>query len=65
MTTSSNPSKTRELLARMRAVLRRRTGRATARFFAADTELNNRTHTLTYADANAVLPLASTPSCTL
>lgn len=50
------PFETRELLARMRAVLRRRTGRANARFLAADTELDTETHALTYADATAVLP---------
>ncbi|MEE7494772.1 response regulator transcription factor [Methylobacterium oryzae] len=49
------PFETRELLARMRAVLRRRAGRANARLVAADTELDTESHALTHAGATAVL----------
>jgi two-component system OmpR family response regulator len=49
------PFETRELLARMRAVLRRRAGRASARLITADTELDMESHALTHAGATAVL----------
>ncbi|AWN42530.1 response regulator transcription factor [Methylobacterium durans] len=50
------PFETRELLARMRAVLRRRSGRATSCLVAGPTELDTETHALSHADAVAVLP---------
>ncbi len=50
------PFETRELLARMRAVLRRRTGRATARLVAGPTELDAETHQLSHANLVQVLP---------
>ncbi len=50
------PFETRELLARMRAILRRRSGRATSRLIAGLTELDTETHALSHADVVAVLP---------
>ncbi|MDF2117921.1 response regulator [Roseiarcaceae bacterium H3SJ34-1] len=50
------PFETRELLARMRAVLRRRAGSATSRLVAGAIELNTETHELSYADIVQVLP---------
>lgn len=50
------PFETRELLARMRAVLRRRAGRATATLVAAETELDTESHILTHAGTAAALP---------
>lgn len=50
------PFETRELLARMRAVLRRRAGQATSRLIAGSTELDIETHALLHADEVAVLP---------
>ncbi|KST61155.1 XRE family transcriptional regulator [Methylobacterium sp. GXS13] len=49
------PFEMRELLARMRAILRRRAGRASARLVAADTELDTETHALSHAGTVAVL----------
>lgn len=49
------PFLNRELLARMRAVLRRRVGRANARLVAGPMELDTETHELTHADLAAVL----------
>lgn len=50
------PFEMRELLARMRAVLRRRAGRASARLIAGETELDTESHALAHAGAVAVLP---------
>ncbi len=50
------PFEKRELLARMRALLRRRAGRATSRLVAGETELNGETHELSHANRAAVLP---------
>lgn len=50
------PFETRELLARMRAVLRRRTGRATSRLVAGPAELDVETHELSHAGVVQVLP---------
>lgn len=51
------PFETRELLARIRAVLRRRTGRATSRLTAGELALDLDTHELTQGDDRAqVLP---------
>ncbi|MCE4224945.1 response regulator transcription factor [Methylobacterium sp. C25] len=50
------PFETRELLARMRAVLRRRAGRATSRLIAGPTELDTETHTLSHEQVATVLP---------
>lgn len=49
------PFETRELLARMRAILRRRAGRASARLVAAETELDTESHVLSHAGTVAVL----------
>ena len=49
------PFETRELLARMRAVLRRRAGRASAQLVAANTELDTESHVLTHAGCAAML----------
>lgn len=49
------PFEMRELLARMRAILRRRAGRATARLVAAETELDTESHVLSHAGTVAVL----------
>ena len=49
------PFETRELLARMRAVLRRRAGRATSRLIAGLAELDTETHILSFHDSSAVL----------
>lgn len=49
------PFETRELLARMRAVLRRRAGRATATLVAAEIELDTESHILMHAGASAPL----------
>lgn len=50
------PFETRELLARMRAVLRRRAGRTTSYLVAGAIELNTETHELSHADILQVLP---------
>lgn len=50
------PFETRELLARMRAVLRRRAGRAISHLIAGAIELNTETHELSHADIVQVLP---------
>ena len=49
------PFEMRELLARMRAILRRRAGRASARLVAAETELDTESHVLSHAGTVAVL----------
>ncbi|GJE36500.1 two-component system OmpR family response regulator [Methylobacterium sp. PvP062] len=49
------PFEMRELLARMRAILRRRAGRATGRLVAAETELDTESHVLSHAGTVAVL----------
>ena len=49
------PFEMRELLARMRAILRRRAGRASARLLAAETELDTESHVLSHAGTVAVL----------
>lgn len=49
------PFETRELLARMRALMRRRAGRATSKLIAGRTELDAETHELTQGDKTAVL----------
>lgn len=49
------PFETRELLARMRAVLRRRAGRATSYLVAGAIELNTETHELSHAGIGQVL----------
>lgn len=50
------PFEVRELLARMRAVLRRRAGHARSRLVAGASELDTETHELLHADAAHVLP---------
>ncbi len=50
------PFELRELLARIRAVMRRHAGRATVRLFAAGGELNPETHEFTRAGVTQVLP---------
>lgn len=50
------PFETRELLARIRAVLRRRQGRAVSRIIAGATELDPETHALSHAGVVEVLP---------
>ncbi|MDE2578530.1 MAG: response regulator transcription factor [Hyphomicrobiales bacterium] len=50
------PFEMRELQARMRALLRRRAGRAAALLSAGSTELNTETHEMTRPGAAAVLP---------
>lgn len=50
------PFETRELLARMRAVLRRRAGRATSRLVAGPSELDPETHEFSHSGAVEVLP---------
>ena len=50
------PFETRELLARMRAILRRRAGRASARLVAGETELDTVTHVLAHSELSALLP---------
>lgn len=50
------PFEKRELLARMRALLRRRAGRATSLLVAGETELNGETHQLSHGSRTAVLP---------
>lgn len=50
------PFQKRELLARMRAVIRRRAGRATSRLIAGQAELNAETHELCIGSQSAVLP---------
>ena len=50
------PFETRELLARMRALMRRRAGRATSRLVAGATELDTETHELTHGEVLQVLP---------
>lgn len=50
------PFETRELLARMRAVQRRRTGRTVSRLMAGELELNPETHELQLGDTVQVLP---------
>jgi two-component system, OmpR family, response regulator len=49
------PFETRELLARMRALMRRRAGRATSKLTAGRTELDAETHELAHGDKTAVL----------
>ena len=49
------PFEMRELLARMRAILRRRAGRASARLVAAEIELDTEGHVLSHAGTVAVL----------
>ena len=49
------PFEMRELLARMRAILRRRAGRASARLLAAETELDTESHVLSHAGTVALL----------
>jgi two-component system, OmpR family, response regulator len=50
------PFETRELLARIRAALRRRQGRAVSRLIAGATELDPETHALSHAGVIEVLP---------
>jgi len=50
------PFELRELLARMRALARRRAGRATSRLLAGPTELDTETHELTHGAVAQVLP---------
>ncbi|MBN8978986.1 MAG: response regulator transcription factor, partial [Rhizobiales bacterium] len=50
------PFQVRELLARMRAVLRRRAGQARSRLVTGVSELDTETHELLYADVTHVLP---------
>lgn len=50
------PFEKRELLARMRAVIRRRAGRATSRLIAGQAELNTETHELSIDSQASVLP---------
>ena len=50
------PFETRELLARMRALMRRRAGRATSRLVAGATELDTETHELAHGEVVQVLP---------
>lgn len=50
------PFETRELLARMRALVRRRAGRATSILMAGATELDAESHELTHSGQAAVLP---------
>lgn len=50
------PFELRELLARMRALMRRRAGRATSILVAGAIELNTETHELTHGDVVQVLP---------
>ena len=50
------PFEMRELLARMRALMRRSVGRATSKLVAGRTELDIETHELFHGDAKAVLP---------
>ena len=50
------PFETRELLARMRALVRRRAGRATSILMAGATELDTESHEMTHAGQATVLP---------
>ena len=50
------PFETRELLARMRALIRRRAGRATSTLVAGRTELDTQAHTLSHDAVSDVLP---------
>lgn len=50
------PFELRELLARMRAVLRRHQGRAISRIVSGGTELDTETHELSHHDVSQVLP---------
>ncbi|MDE2364287.1 MAG: response regulator [Hyphomicrobiales bacterium] len=50
------PFEMRELLARMRALIRRRAGSAVSSLTTGSTELNVETHELAHGDASAVLP---------
>ena len=50
------PFETRELLARMRALVRRRAGRATSILMAGTTELDTESHEMTHAGQATVLP---------
>jgi two-component system OmpR family response regulator len=52
----TKPFELRELLARMRAVLRRHQGRATSRMVSGESELDVETHELSYRDVVQVLP---------
>lgn len=52
----TKPFELRELLARMRAILRRHEGRATSRMVSGETELDAETHELSYHDVIQVLP---------